>query len=65
MQTPAPQPDAAALAAFHAMTPAERARVARLVATTGARLDLAVAAVEAVRPRPAAPPRRVEDDRPW
>jgi hypothetical protein len=47
-----PPPDAeqaAAIAAYEALPPVERARVARLVASTGAPLHLAVAAVVATR----------------
>jgi hypothetical protein len=48
-----PPPDAeqaAAFAAYDQLPPAERARVARLVASTGCSIALAVAAVKATRP---------------
>lgn len=50
---PPPAPlEAEALARYDRLSPEERARVARLVAQTGAPLGLAISAVEALRPRP-------------
>lgn len=48
---PAPSPlEAEALAAYEALSVAERVRAARLVALTGSPLALAVAAIVATRP---------------
>ena len=44
--------EAAALARFEALTPAERQRAARLAALSGAPIALCCAAVEATRARP-------------
>lgn len=50
---PPPAPvDAEALRRYDALTPAERAAVARLVAVSGAPLGLAVSAIESLRTRP-------------
>jgi hypothetical protein len=51
---PTPPPPAtdqiAALAAYEQLPPVERQRVARLVAQTGAPLDIAISAIKALRP---------------
>lgn len=50
--TPPAPLEAEALRKYDALTPAERAAVARLVAVSGAPLAMAIAAVEALRAEP-------------